>query len=95
MMKRRFNSALIAGLALAAVHFIAICALASIVVRHQHSENAAEYWQYAGLFDVPVSLVLLLFSPFLPLLPDVANAPDVAFLPGIIGSCTAADLVSR
>jgi hypothetical protein len=39
MMKRRASKAMIGGLALAAVHLIAICALASIVVRHQHSEN--------------------------------------------------------
>lgn len=45
-----------------------------------------EYWEYAGMFDLPVSLVLLLFSPMLNMLAGVASWPDVAFLPGITGS---------
>ena len=47
---------------------------------------AQEYWEYAGLFDLPVSLVLRLFSPLLNLLSGIASWPDVAFLPGIAGS---------
>jgi ABC-type multidrug transport system permease subunit len=72
-MKHRDNTALALGAVIAVVHFVVICALAALVIREQHSDMAAEYWEYASLFDVPVNLVLLLLSPLLPLLSVVAS----------------------
>jgi hypothetical protein len=86
MMRGQANRAAIWGSAVGAAHFAAICGLAAIVVHEQQSGMAQEYWEYAGLFDVPVSLVLLLLSPLLNLLSGIASWPDVAFLPGITGS---------
>jgi len=86
MMKRRGKTALVWGAAIASAHFVVICGLASVVIRGQHSEMAQEYWEYAGLFDLPVSLVLRLLSPLLNLLSGIASWPDVKFLPGIVGS---------
>ena len=86
MMRHRDNIAMLSGAAVAAVHLVLICGVAAKVFREQHSENAAEYWQYAGIFDLPVSLVLLLLSPLLNMLSAVADWPDVGFLPGITGS---------
>lgn len=85
-MRRGANRAAICGSAIAAVHFAAICGLATIVVSEQQSGMAQEYWEYAGIFDLPVSLVLLALSPLLNLLSGIASWPDVSFLPGIIGS---------
>jgi hypothetical protein len=86
MMKRRGKTALVWGAAIAVAHFVVICGLAAIVVYEQQSGMAHEYWEYARLFDVPTGLVLLLLSPLLNLLSGIASWPDVAFLPGIIGS---------
>ena len=86
-MPRRANRAAIWGFATATAHFVVICGLATIVVVEQRSGMSQEYWQYAGIFDLPVSLVLLVLSPLLNVLSGgVATWPDVAFLPGITGS---------
>ncbi|MEY2494610.1 MAG: hypothetical protein QOJ45_1102 [Verrucomicrobiota bacterium] len=85
-MRRHANRAVISGAAIAVAHFVLICGLAAIVIREQQSGMSQEYWEYAGIFDLPVSLVLLLLSPLLNLLSGVASWPDVAFLPGITGS---------
>ena len=85
-MRRRANRAAICGAAIGAAHFAAICGLAAIVVFEQHSGMSQEYWQYAGIFDLPASLVLLVLSPLFNLLSGIASWPDVAFLPGITGS---------
>ena len=85
-MMRRANTAVIGGAVIGTVHFAAICGLATIVVREQDSGMSQEYWHYAGIFDLPVSIVLWLLSPLLNLLSGTASWPDVAFLPGIIGS---------
>jgi hypothetical protein len=86
MMKRRGKTARAWGAAIAGTHFVVICGLASIVIREQHFEMAQEYWEYAGLFDFPASLVLRAFSPLLNLLSAIASWPGVSFLPGITGS---------
>jgi hypothetical protein len=85
-MKRRGKTALVWGAAIAGAHFVVICGLAAIVVSEQQSGMAQEYWEYARLFDFPVSLVLRLLNPLLNLLSGIASWPDVAFLPGIAGS---------
>jgi hypothetical protein len=86
MIRRHTKTAIAGGGALGAAHFAAICGLAAMVVREQHTGASQEFWQYAAIFDLPVNLVLLLLSPLVHLLSGVANWPDVAFLPGIIGS---------
>jgi hypothetical protein len=85
-MQRRAHRAVISGAVVAVAHFVLICGLATIVIREQHSGMSQEYWEYAGIFDLPVRLALLLLSPLLNLLSGVASWPDVTFLPGIIGS---------
>ena len=85
-MRRRANRAAIWGLAIATAHFVVICGLAAIVIVEQRSGMSQEYWEYAGVFDLPVSLLLLVLSPLLNLLSAIASWPDVAFLPGITGS---------
>lgn len=84
-MSQRRNLFRIAG-GIAAVHFLAIGAIAAIVARQQQSGIASEYWEYAAIFDLPVNAVFWLLSPLLNLFSAVAAWPDVSFLPGIIGS---------
>jgi hypothetical protein len=86
MIKRRGNTAALFGAGIGAAHFIAICILAALVIGEQRSGMSHEYWEYAGIFDLPVSFVLLLLSPLLNLLSGVGSWPDVPFLPGIMGS---------
>ena len=86
MRKGQTKAAILCGGAVAAAHLAAVCALAAIVVREQHTGGSQEYWEYAGTFDLPLNLVLLLLSPLLHLTSGVDSWPDLAFLPGIIGS---------
>ena len=82
-MGSRTNQGLIWGAAFGSVHFAAICGLAVIVVRGQVSGASHEYWSYAGIFDLPI---VLLLSPLLNLVAGISGWPDVSFLPGSIGS---------
>ena len=87
MMKRASKTALTYGSVIGGVHFLAIAALGAKVVRDQHAGPSQELWTYAAMFDLPVTLVLFIFSPMLEAATvGIDTWPDVAFLPGITGS---------
>jgi hypothetical protein len=86
MTGRTRRPATICGATIAALHFGAICFLAISVIRNQESGLSSEYWEYASIFDLPANVALWVLTPLLNLLSGVAAWPDVAFLPGIIGS---------